>query len=45
MDSLEAQELVDNFLEDFLAGAFDDPEEEFMSQFGLEPDYLFDLLV
>ena len=42
LTSAEADELIDNAKAEVLAGA--DPEEVLMADFGLEPDYLFDLL-
>lgn len=42
LTSAEADELIENAKDEVLAGA--DPEEVLMADFGLEPDYIFDLL-
>ena len=43
MERDEAQEWIDEVREEVLAGA--DPEEMLRFEFGLEPDYIFDLII
>lgn len=43
MDRDEAQEWIDEVREEVLAGA--DPEEMLRFEFGLEPDYIYDLII
>lgn len=40
----EVQKMIDDFSNELLEGNFNDPEEHFMDTFGLEPDYLIDIL-
>lgn len=42
LSAAEAQSLIDEARERVLSG--DDPEEVLAEEFGLEPDYIFDLL-
>jgi hypothetical protein len=42
MDRVEAQEWIDDVREEVAAGA--DPEEMLRCEFGLEPDYIYDLI-
>lgn len=44
MTEQEAQEAIE-FARGLVLGAGMDPEEVLMEEFGLEPDYVFDLLV
>ena len=43
MERDEAQEWIDEVREEVLAGA--DPEEMLRFEFGLEPDYIYDLII
>ena len=42
MDRVEAQEWIDDARKEVAAGA--DPEEILRCEFGLEPDYIYDLI-
>ena len=42
LSSQEADELIESAREQILEG--EDPEEVILNDFGLEPDYIFDLL-
>jgi hypothetical protein len=42
LSSQEADELIESAREQILEG--EDPEEVLLNDFGLEPDYIFDLL-
>lgn len=43
MSREEVMENINGFKEELLTGEYYDPEEAFMEEFGLEPDYLIDL--
>lgn len=40
----EVMEQINGFREELMSGQCYDPEEAFMDEFGLEPDYLIDIL-
>lgn len=40
----EVMEQINGFREELMSGECYDPEEAFMEEFGLEPDYLIDIL-
>lgn len=40
----EVMEQINGFREELMSGGCYDPEEAFMEEFGLEPDYLIDIL-
>ena len=40
----EVMEQINGFKDEILIGGSYDPEEDFMEEFGLEPDYLMDIL-
>lgn len=40
----EVMEQINGFREELMSGQCYDPEEAFMEEFGLEPDYLIDIL-
>lgn len=40
----EVMEQINGFKDELLSGECYDPEEDFMNEFGLEPDYMIDIL-
>jgi hypothetical protein len=40
----EVMEQINGFKDELLSGECYDPEEDFMEAFGLEPDYLIDIM-